>query len=601
MAETKEWTLMFYFASDNPLAPGIVSQLKAIKQAGFHSEANVIAQFDPQPQGTPTHIFDVNLINKLKHPDVPQIGFTGSAARDPLVSNLLEDKLWRDQKDRNKHLITERLKESLRAQQQIAYNPPPPPPGSKEVPRAGSPEEAVKPGPNGSKVRVVELNPKESLEAFLTFCRESYPARHYMLFILGHGVVVGNDLFLFDEHADRQSLSLRELGDVLNGFKEKLAADAEFELISFHSCSVSSLEVAYEVAGTANYMLASQGPAFVGSWPYRQILMRVFENIDDLRRLEGGAPRRQVRKHIEAVLLDIFSFCFDNSTDFLLAGYSFDLCLCNLNKVREIKSSLLKLSDALVAGLADNLVRDFIVLAHWESQSHWHESYTDLHDFCFCLRRKCLEFEKRFGEEAGRVLGRTHTTLWEIMAACDEVQSGLEKRASQEDDKIIVASEFAGPAYQYSHGLSVFFPWSERLSDRVLLSDYEEYKFNDTKWLDFLLSYFEQTKRASRRTEMLEARRAAGSLVPEEDEAQQLAEDLASLVFNEEGLLSGATTYAGPGKINPADPTGDDCNCQTIKNYPRDTRARRLREQTAPPADESDKSVPLSQSRSILP
>ncbi len=42
MPETKEWTLMFYLASDNPLAPSIVSQLKALKNAGFHSEANVI-------------------------------------------------------------------------------------------------------------------------------------------------------------------------------------------------------------------------------------------------------------------------------------------------------------------------------------------------------------------------------------------------------------------------------------------------------------------------------------------------------------------------------------------------------------------------------
>jgi hypothetical protein len=45
--ETKEWTLMFYFASDNPLAPSIVSQLKSIKDAGFHPDANVIARFDP--------------------------------------------------------------------------------------------------------------------------------------------------------------------------------------------------------------------------------------------------------------------------------------------------------------------------------------------------------------------------------------------------------------------------------------------------------------------------------------------------------------------------------------------------------------------------
>src|SRR5215210_6662189 len=98
MAETKEWTLMFYFASDNPLAPGVVSQLKALKQAGFHPDANVIAQFDPQTEGTPTHIFDVNLINKLKHHGAPNIGFDGN---DPFVRNLLEDKLWRDQKARD--------------------------------------------------------------------------------------------------------------------------------------------------------------------------------------------------------------------------------------------------------------------------------------------------------------------------------------------------------------------------------------------------------------------------------------------------------------------------------------------------------------------
>ena len=63
--DTKEFTLMFYFASDNPLAISVVSQLKAIKAAGFHKEANVIVQFDPFTEGTPTHIFDVNMINKI--------------------------------------------------------------------------------------------------------------------------------------------------------------------------------------------------------------------------------------------------------------------------------------------------------------------------------------------------------------------------------------------------------------------------------------------------------------------------------------------------------------------------------------------------------
>ena len=53
MCEPKEWTIMFYFATDNPLAVSAVSQLKAIKDAGFHHAANVVAQFDPYTEGTP--------------------------------------------------------------------------------------------------------------------------------------------------------------------------------------------------------------------------------------------------------------------------------------------------------------------------------------------------------------------------------------------------------------------------------------------------------------------------------------------------------------------------------------------------------------------
>src|SRR6185436_647363 len=93
----KEWTLMFYFASDNPLASGIVSQLKAIKDAGFHQQANVVAYFDPQPKNMQSHFFDVNLVDKLRRPDNSQFNFT---ANDPFVRNLVLDKLWAS-RDRN--------------------------------------------------------------------------------------------------------------------------------------------------------------------------------------------------------------------------------------------------------------------------------------------------------------------------------------------------------------------------------------------------------------------------------------------------------------------------------------------------------------------
>src|ERR1041385_1249762 len=94
MPQTKKWTLMFYFASDNPLAPGVVSQLKSIQQAGFHPDANVIARFVPEVENAPAQIFDVNLIKKLRAGGRHKIGVT---ANDPFVPSLVRDRLWGEQ------------------------------------------------------------------------------------------------------------------------------------------------------------------------------------------------------------------------------------------------------------------------------------------------------------------------------------------------------------------------------------------------------------------------------------------------------------------------------------------------------------------------
>ena len=56
----KEWTVMIFFAGDNSLSPLIVSQLKAIKDAGFHQDVDVLVHFDSNEAGVPTRIFDVN-------------------------------------------------------------------------------------------------------------------------------------------------------------------------------------------------------------------------------------------------------------------------------------------------------------------------------------------------------------------------------------------------------------------------------------------------------------------------------------------------------------------------------------------------------------
>ncbi|MEK6279562.1 MAG: clostripain-related cysteine peptidase [Acidobacteriota bacterium] len=668
MSETKEWTVMFYFASDNPLAPTIVSQLKAIKDAGFHPEANVIAQFDPHTLNTPAHVFDINLVEKLNDPDHSDVGF---GANDPYVRNLVLDKLWGEKEES----IRERVKRFLETR-------------GKDNSGEMEPDESRKivyDPPRPSAAMSGEQNPRESLSNFLNFCRESYPARHYALFILGHGEAVGDDYFLFDENAIQHSLLLTELGEVLRTFKCNIADDeqpGQFELVGFHSCSMSSIEAAYELKGTANYMLASQGPAYVGSWPYKQILIRVFNDLksyqikareiqhkenlarrfkaaadpvseslvrrfgdktrellnlyddstapdrsllyalldelnilledpelreneqlragqlsEETKQLLGQRPRGTAGKWLNRMLLrdnypeikdkekptvkgmltKIFYYCLYNSYDFQLAGYSFDLCLCDLNKVPEIKVPLKTLSDTLTEGLTDPVVRQLILLAHWDAQSFWQEGYADLYDFCFRLQRRCNELfnvPKPEPTDEIRQAPEIRQPFKGIWSACEIVMHVLRRGSKDRPDQLIVRSAFAGPAFQYSHGLSILFPWAEPVGSELWDEQYAEYKLNKkTGWQKFLKKSFVETRRPTNLEEDDPKDQPVVNRSLSSD-VLALVEEISARVFNDEGQLGRDGPDDPLGKNGPDDPTGGNCNCPTIKNYPLFTRSR---------------------------
>jgi hypothetical protein len=565
MPKTNEWTLMFYCASDNALAPEIVSQLKSIKNAGYHHEVNVIAYFDPQPAGTPAHIFDVNAIYKLKRPHDNDIGF---ASHDPFIRSLIDDRLWgaekgRDEKTTIRKSLVDRYKED-----DIIYSLP------SVTNDIGSSEDG-----------------ERSLRSFLNFCARAYPANHYMLFILGHGLVVGDDIFLFDEHSAQRSVTLRELGNALTDFKTMIG-EAEFELVGFHSCSMSSCEVAFQLQDTANYMLASQGPAFVNSWPYRQIILRIFNDV------AGINPSKNVKE----LLLDIFSSVYYNSADYLLAGYSFDLCLCDLKgeKIDTLTDPIKKLSEALVEGLTIPLVNYAILLAHWKSQSYFQENYTDLYDFCLCLECYCDKFID--GAKDSSYFPKIKTACQEVIKVLSEpprsllrglngervergVASPADSLVPSEDisNNPIVCAKFAGPDSQYSHGFSIFFPWARPMADRTIMKEYEQYNFNHTEWLKFLDAYWgpikgkdipTSTMRPSHKDEDDERRSRLGLPQLRENRNDMLDEDIFSLMFNAEGPLNINGTLGDPPKPNPQSSTGDSCTCGSIKNYRRDTRKR---------------------------
>lgn len=547
--KTNEWTVMFFFASDNELSPLVVSQLKAIKDAGFQKNTDVLVYFDANEKGAPTSLYHVNHTRKTREPDKSKIG----DGEDPYVRNLDQDSIDpKDLANTGKH-----FKDLM----------------SKSLDRSK---------PDGT-------NSLDALKNFIGYGRENHKAKHYILFLVGHGMIVANDAFLPDE-TPKSAITLKALGEALHGFSDSMEAEKEaFELLALHSCSMSAVEVAYELKGTAKYMMASEGISFVGSFPYRQLLKKIFKTIETDQ--EDAKP-----VDVETLLQKLYFLALYNSTDFMLNGYSSELSLCSLDpaKLKDLGKQLVTLVTELKKGLDNDEARELILLAHWKSQSYWNESYTDLYDFCQCLERGCRRREKRYGNDA---------LLTSISNACGAVIEKLEKDRSSAFSKLVVFSEHFGSKYQYSHGLSVYFPWAKPIADsnEKLIENYREYLFTkdfkadetdpkadkwDDSWLSFLEAYFTKTMRKERTAEDKKTQDTNDNPDPKTLAADPALVTSAAATSSTVGALERKASGAFERKASGA--AGADCSCPSIKNYPHFSISR-----GAALAFEPDSDVPL--------
>jgi hypothetical protein len=510
-----EWTIMVFFAGDPHLSPSMTAQLKSIKDAGFQENVTVLVHYDPNEKGVAVTTFNIN--NKRKK-DLLRKGERATRigdGRDPFVRNLLEDA----------------IKGATRAD-----------------------------------------NANQALRTFLDIGATRFKAKRYMVFLVGHGVIVGNDAFLPDSNP-QGGISLAQLGDTLRHFKRTIPSDAVVELLALHSCSMSGIEVLFELKDTAKYMMATEGTSFVASWPYRQLLKKFLNAVEESK----VGPKTPL--NLGSLITSIHKLSLHNSTDFMFSGLSADLCLSSLDRhrVEKLKAPI----ENLVVALKQAMIPppgwdeaeewrgvELIKLAHLESQSFFEETYTDLYDFCLCLKQRCT------GQPFKNAL----------RGACDKVIEALKEGAP---DSVVVQSDHFGPVSQFSHGISIFFPWSRPVQDEPLFLDnnmisrYENYEFTKAlgpnSWLSFLDAYFNATLRRSREdedgqpvTKMVKAAIAAAAAngagsangVVTSGIVDALTKDSPSLAKDSPSLEKDSPSLT---KDSPSMGTG--CGC-SVKNYP---------------------------------
>lgn len=113
----------------------------------------------------------------------------------------------------------------------------------------------------------VNMSDPRTLSDFIQWGVRTFPAQHYMVIVSDHGEG-WKGAVQDDSHGDWMSLAgLRQ------GFEDaQRATGRKVDIIGFDACLMASTEVAHELQGVCDFLVASQESEGGAGWPYSRIL-----------------------------------------------------------------------------------------------------------------------------------------------------------------------------------------------------------------------------------------------------------------------------------------------------------------------------------------
>jgi hypothetical protein len=135
----------------------------------------------------------------------------------------------------------------------------------------------------------LDMGDPETVTAFVNFCKSNYPAEYYALFFWNHGggwrnkagdgpEVPVDKLQMPEENGFNRSVCWDDTdgSNCLHMSEVRSSLEAidvpGIDLVGFDACLMGMVEVAYELSGVADYMVASQASEPLCGWPYEYFL-----------------------------------------------------------------------------------------------------------------------------------------------------------------------------------------------------------------------------------------------------------------------------------------------------------------------------------------
>ena len=466
-------TVMIYLAGDNNLTDECIYALTELKKAKASRLVKIFVQFDPSDEFLPTQRYEINRHGRHRY-------------NCPLAEDLIDQFPFKETKN------------SLKIK---------PPYG----------EQRERKGESGTGDPRMLFN-------FVAFCVDEHPKTdHYVLIICGHGAGIQRDFLLRDNRPDGY-LTIYELRAALKLMRKRLRGkdpnrEFKLDLFGMDVCLMSMVEITYELRGLVDIAIGCESYSPAAGWPYFQTIQQIDTEADN-KRLSATGAWEMIAKNIVTEYIRFYS-------DYWLGGLSVSMSALKVNQVDELRHLIRGLANEMIRelrqecdekhiqlygmdnngdrnedeGPADSECRneapdphcqlempsgteydkqwkrkrypplsfsDALLLAHWRTQSYNGELYVDLADFC---------------DNLAQYLPRDN----EIAYLCEKLSHFIKH------DFVIKSCTF-GRNYQYSYGVSIYFPWQTLIPYYGASISFPE----DSDWILFLRLYLIATRREPR-------------------------------------------------------------------------------------------------------
>jgi hypothetical protein len=397
----KKWTIMVYMCGDNNLSVDMAYALQDIREVAkiTKGDINLLAYYDTNSPDVPTYYFDF------------------SDYENPVQKLAVEipDKLYPLNKGNRKR---KKSKQPMNEVSSYAY----------------------------------------SLLNFVDWCVNRVEckdedgkdisgrrAENYALIFSGHSFGF-QDIGLFKDETSGYTMTHNKLRWVfreLTKTKDKLEAGEQLILgqklgiLGFDSCVMSMLEVGYQFQKYADTMIASEGSVPNAGWIYGKVL--------------GNICRKQEAVNVHQTAKRFVRDFIEGESQFAMGGVSVDMAAWDCTKIPDVATAFGKLVTVLQSCFEEEYsaicrqMRRILLQVHWNCQSYMYEQNVDLMDFARLLSDEVKSLEEEFGHDFDGLTGK-------IKDACSKLIGKLEE--------CILQSGFCGGQYQYSNGMSIFFPWT---------------------------------------------------------------------------------------------------------------------------------------------